>query len=558
MVYGGALAAGAFSSGVVLFGTSSRAASARGSRSCSRGRSATRSARSLGWAIGIYGGRPFLERRGRWLHLSPPKLAKAERWFDRWGDWAVFLGRITPVARSFVSIPAGVFRAPLGRYTVLTFIGSTIWCVVFAAIGYAFGTRWETLPRELPLRGLRGRGRDRASAWRICWCAVGAPVPFPAVQIPLVDVKAQYAPLIEELRTRFDEVLASGAFIRGPNVAAFEQEAAAYLGVKRTIGVANGTDALVLVLDALEVGPGDEVICPAFTFYATAESIARRGATPVFADIDPATLNLDADDVAARVTDRTKAIMPVHLFGRPMPLGELAQLGLPVIEDAAQAFGSPGIGDEHRVDVQLLPDQEPLLPRRRRAHRGQRRRARRAGAHARLPRLARQDRLPARRLQLAPRRAPGRVPAPVPRAARGVDARAPRGRRALRGARARRARASFPPTSRGTSTTSSSAARPSATRSARRSARRRSRRRRTTRRRCTCNRRCASSAGSEGRCPRPSARPRRTSPCRSGPGIAPAIQERVVDVVRSRRVGVRVHDADHAASALAGSPSTRC
>ena len=98
----------------------------------------------LGWAIGIYGGRPFLERRGRWFHLSPPKLAKAERWFDRWGDWAVFLGRITPVARSFVSIPAGVFRAPLGRYTVLTFIGSTIWCVVFAAVGYAFGTRWET------------------------------------------------------------------------------------------------------------------------------------------------------------------------------------------------------------------------------------------------------------------------------------------------------------------------------------------------------------------------------------------------------------------------------
>ena len=98
----------------------------------------------IGWAIGIYGGRPFLERRGRWFHLSPPNLAKAERWFDRWGDWAVFLGRITPVARSFVSIPAGVFRAPLGRYTVLTFIGSTIWCVVFAAIGYAFGTRWET------------------------------------------------------------------------------------------------------------------------------------------------------------------------------------------------------------------------------------------------------------------------------------------------------------------------------------------------------------------------------------------------------------------------------
>ena len=109
-----------------------------------------------------------------------------------------------------------------------------------------------------------------------------------------------------------------------------------------TIGVANGTDAIVLVLDALGIGPGDEVICPAFTFYATAESIARRGATPVFADIDPATYNLDPEDVGARITPRTRAIMPVHLFGRPAPLEELAAFGLPLIEDAAQAFGAPG------------------------------------------------------------------------------------------------------------------------------------------------------------------------------------------------------------------------
>ncbi len=162
-------------------------------------------------------------------------------------------------------------------------------------------------------------------------------------KIPLVDVQAQYAPLTEELRGRFDAVLESSTFIRGPNVQAFEEEAAAYLGVQRTIGVANGTDALVLVLDALGIGPGDEVICPAFTFYATAESIARRGATPVFADIDPATLNLDPEDTAARVTERTRAIMPVHLFGRPAPIEELAKIGPPLIEDAAQAFGSPGI-----------------------------------------------------------------------------------------------------------------------------------------------------------------------------------------------------------------------
>ena len=161
--------------------------------------------------------------------------------------------------------------------------------------------------------------------------------------IPLIDVRAQYAPLIPELLARIAEVLESGEFILGPNVRAFEEEAAKYLGVRATVGVANGTDALVIVLDALGIGAGDEVICPAFTFYATAEAIARCGATPVFADIEPNTLNLDPADVAERVTPRTKAIMAVHLFGRPAPLRKLAQLGVPLIEDAAQAFGSPGI-----------------------------------------------------------------------------------------------------------------------------------------------------------------------------------------------------------------------
>ena len=160
--------------------------------------------------------------------------------------------------------------------------------------------------------------------------------------IPLVDVKAQYAPLIPELKERFAEVLDSGRFIFGPEVDAFEREAAEYLGVPHAIGVANGTDALVLSLEAMGIGAGAEVICPAFTFYATAEAIARVGATPVFADIDPVTLNLDVDDVAARITERTRALMPVHLFGRPAPLAELAALGLPLIEDAAQAFGAPG------------------------------------------------------------------------------------------------------------------------------------------------------------------------------------------------------------------------
>src|ERR687888_338362 len=135
-------------------------------------------------------------------------------------------------------------------------------------------------------------------------------------------------------------VLDGGRFILGPEVRAFEDEAAAYLGVPQTIGVANGTDAIALVLTALGIGPGDEVICPAFTFYATAEPIAQRGAVPVFADVDPATLNLDPADAARRVTERTKAILPVHLFGRPAPVAELTGT---IVEDAAQAFGADGI-----------------------------------------------------------------------------------------------------------------------------------------------------------------------------------------------------------------------
>jgi dTDP-4-amino-4,6-dideoxygalactose transaminase len=163
------------------------------------------------------------------------------------------------------------------------------------------------------------------------------------VPVPLVDVRAQYARLIPQILERMEEVLESGRFILGPHVSAFEDEAAAYLGVPETVGVANGTDAIVLVLDAMEIGPGDEVICPSFTFYATAEAIMRTGARPVFVDIDPVSLNLDPEDAAAKVTESTRAIMPVHLFGRPAPLGELTRLGVPIIEDAAQAFGASGI-----------------------------------------------------------------------------------------------------------------------------------------------------------------------------------------------------------------------
>jgi dTDP-4-amino-4,6-dideoxygalactose transaminase len=175
------------------------------------------------------------------------------------------------------------------------------------------------------------------------------------VAIPHVDVKAQYAPLIPELQEAFARTLDTARFIFGPDVEGFEREAAEYLGVQEAVSVANGTDALVIALDGLGIGAGDEVVCPAFTFYATAEAIARRGATPVFAEIDPVTLNLDPDDVAQRITPRTKAIMPVHLFGRPMPLSELQAHGLPVVEDAAQAFGAPSVGSSVASTFSFFP-----------------------------------------------------------------------------------------------------------------------------------------------------------------------------------------------------------
>jgi membrane protein DedA with SNARE-associated domain len=99
----------------------------------------------VGWAIGLRGGRALVERHGRWLHLGPERLARAEAWFARWGSWAVFLGRITPLVRSFISVPAGVFRTPLGRYTALTLLGSIVWCFAFAAAGWALGGAWHDL-----------------------------------------------------------------------------------------------------------------------------------------------------------------------------------------------------------------------------------------------------------------------------------------------------------------------------------------------------------------------------------------------------------------------------
>jgi dTDP-4-amino-4,6-dideoxygalactose transaminase len=158
--------------------------------------------------------------------------------------------------------------------------------------------------------------------------------------VPLFDTSTPLEPLRGELRERLLAVADSGRYILGPEVKAFEGEFAAYLGAQHAVGVANGTDAIVLVLRALGIGPGDDVVVPSFTFYASAEAIALTGARPVFCDIDPETFCITADTVRAALTSRTRAVLAVHLFGNVAPVAEIEALGVPVIEDAAQAAGS--------------------------------------------------------------------------------------------------------------------------------------------------------------------------------------------------------------------------
>ena len=145
---------------------------------------------------------------------------------------------------------------------------------------------------------------------------------------------------LARLSEKLVEVLGAGRYILGPEVAAFEREFADYLGVGNCIGVANGTDAITIALRALGVGPGDEVVCPSFTFYATVEATVNAGATPVFCDVDSETFCVTAETVRRAITPRTKAIVPVHLFGALAPMEELMGLGPPVLEDAAQAAGA--------------------------------------------------------------------------------------------------------------------------------------------------------------------------------------------------------------------------
>jgi dTDP-4-amino-4,6-dideoxygalactose transaminase len=158
--------------------------------------------------------------------------------------------------------------------------------------------------------------------------------------VPLFDTSTPLAPLRERLHERALAVMDAGRYILGPEVSAFESEFAGWIGAGHAVGVANGTDALTLALLALGVGPGDEVVVPSFTFYASAEAIPPTGARPVFCDVDPDTMCVTAQTVRAALTPRTKAVIAVDLFGNVAPVAEIEALGVPVVEDAAQAAGS--------------------------------------------------------------------------------------------------------------------------------------------------------------------------------------------------------------------------
>src|SRR5665213_4250089 len=158
--------------------------------------------------------------------------------------------------------------------------------------------------------------------------------------VPLFDTATPLAPLREELRGALERVLDSGRYVLGAELEAFESEFAAYIGARHAIGVANGTDAITIALRAMGVGPGDEVVVPSFTFFASAEAIPPTGARPVFCDIDLDTYCVTAETVRAALTPRTKAVIAVHLFGNVAQVAAIEALGVPVLEDAAQAAGS--------------------------------------------------------------------------------------------------------------------------------------------------------------------------------------------------------------------------
>ncbi len=175
------------------------------------------------------------------------------------------------------------------------------------------------------------------------------------MKVKLLDLAAETASLDGALEAAAARVLRSGQFILGEEVAALERAFCERSGRRAAVGVSSGSDALLVALWALGVGPGDEVVTTPLSFFATVGAIVRLGARPIFADIDPATFNLDVDDALRRITPRTRAIVPVHLFGRPLPLERLIGSGVPVIEDAAQAVLSPGVGAGRAATFSFFP-----------------------------------------------------------------------------------------------------------------------------------------------------------------------------------------------------------